>query len=970
MESALQQNIISAGTQMRTGGNKPFLITGDESIWYVLSGQVEVFIVDLADGEPAGARNYFCTVQPGELFWGTAPEDSPVEPGMLAVPAANTELIYFGRDVFSDLLAEEALHNEIANAVDPWVKGLSTGVSQDINPRKDVVIAADNQYTLEAGKNFKAGKGVVWCSFSKGTPIFIGVDEVEAVEDGACFPISSDSWMQALNELEFTTRTTRDVIAQGMLQQSVELFLQTALRCELLNRRFARVDEMNLINEQVEFKDNLRRKAYSHLASILQPEQRTTSLHHSDKVLNACRIIGDYLDVEIKPHPDTDKGETIIDPLSGIVKASKIKYRKVLLRGAWWKSAPVPLLAYLEEKHAPVALIPDSPSSFTMYDGDGKEQGKVTEENYQQFKFEAYEFYKPFPDRPISVTEMFKLGFERTGADLWRLAVFGMLAGLLGLAVPLMVGYLFDTVIPRTHMDTLYVVAAALAGAAIAIALFEVVRGVAMLRFQSKLDSQVQPAVWDRLLKLPVSFFQKYNSGDLASRAMGINRIRQLLSSNAIFSLLGLVFSSFNLAILFYYEAFIASIILAVIVVAISVTFIGKWYQLHYYRDITNLEGSIAGQVLQYISGILKLRAASAEVPAFTAWADKFSQQRNLQFKARNIEIYFDTLLMAVPLTLLLLLIVLAPVGDPSFTAGDFAAFYTAMAAFIGIMVRMNASLSEFIQVVPVYERLKPIIETPLEVDEAKTDPGEFAGNIEVSNISFAYNPQAPKALDNISVNIKPGEFVAFAGASGSGKSTLLKMMLGFITPNQGSILYDGKDLSTLDLGAVRNQIGVVLQNSKLMHGTIGSNIIGAKPLTLDDAWEAAETVGMKKEIKDLPMGMMTLISSGLSTFSGGQTQRLLLARAIASKPKVIFLDEATSALDNKTQEAVARNLENLQATRVVIAHRLSTIVNADRIYVMEHGQVVQQGTYEELVNVPGVFSDLVKRQIAEQSIL
>ena len=267
------------------------------------------------------------------------------------------------------------------------------------------------------------------------------------------------------------------------------------------------------------------------------------------------------------------------------------------------------------------------------------------------------------------------------------------------------------------------------------------------------------------------------------------------------------------------------------------------------------------------------------------------------------------------------------------------------------------------VQVVPLYERARPILEAPPEVDPAKAAPGDLSGEVELSHVSFRYQPDGPLILDDVSLHVKAGEFVAFVGPSGAGKSTIIRLLLGFESPASGSIYYDHEDLSGLDRQALRRQIGVVLQDGKLTPGDVFSNIVGSSPLTQDDAWEAARLAGLEEDIHDMPMGMQTVIGEGAATLSGGQRQRLMLARAVASRPRILLLDEATSALDNRTQADVSRGLERLKATRIVVAHRLSTVRNADCIYVIDGGRIVQSGRYEELVGQKGLFADLAKRQ-------
>jgi ABC-type bacteriocin/lantibiotic exporter with double-glycine peptidase domain len=300
-------------------------------------------------------------------------------------------------------------------------------------------------------------------------------------------------------------------------------------------------------------------------------------------------------------------------------------------------------------------------------------------------------------------------------------------------------------------------------------------------------------------------------------------------------------------------------------------------------------------------------------------------------------------------------------------STGMFLAFIAAFGSFVTSMFAMTGGLIGALSIVPLFERMRPILQAEPEVTHAKPDPGVLAGRLELSRVSFRYSSDTPVVLDDVTMHAQPGEFIAIVGPSGSGKSTLMRLLLGFERPLSGVVQYDGKDLWEFDLTAMRRQIGVVLQSSRLMSGDLFSNIAGSLPLTLDDAWQAARQAGIEQEIRAMPMGMHTVIPPGGGGLSGGQQQRVLIARAIAAKPRIMFLDEATSALDNRTQAVVSASLEALQATRVVIAHRLSTIVRADRIYAMEGGKVVQTGTYEELVARPGLFRDLAMRQLTGQ---
>jgi ATP-binding cassette subfamily C protein len=373
----------------------------------------------------------------------------------------------------------------------------------------------------------------------------------------------------------------------------------------------------------------------------------------------------------------------------------------------------------------------------------------------------------------------------------------------------------------------------------------------------------------------------------------------------------------------------------------------------------------LSGQVLQYITGITKIRVAGAESRAYERWASNFADQRRLQFRARRIENGLTTFSAVFPVVSMMVVFgLMTSYQDSVMSTGDFIAFTGAFGAFTSNLLGMTGAFVAVIMAVPMYEQARPILEAQTEVSESKAHPGSLSGEIEISQVTFRYDPEGTAVLDRVTLRAEPGEFVAFVGRSGSGKSTLLRLLLGFERPENGSIYFDGRDLSGLDIQAVRRQVGVVLQNGSVTTGDLFTNIAGSSRATMDDAWEAARMAGLDEDIRQMPMGMHTVVSDGGSTLSGGQRQRLMIARAVVNRPRLLFFDEATSALDNRTQALVSESLARLQSTRIVVAHRLSTIMNADRIYVLDNGRVVQSGTYASLLSEGGVFEELIRRQM------
>lgn len=299
-------------------------------------------------------------------------------------------------------------------------------------------------------------------------------------------------------------------------------------------------------------------------------------------------------------------------------------------------------------------------------------------------------------------------------------------------------------------------------------------------------------------------------------------------------------------------------------------------------------------------------------------------------------------------------------------SAAQFLACSTAFTIMLASMMQVTNSITSIVAVVPMLRRLKPVLTEPLEVYEDSAVPGELSGRIDINRLSFGYSEDAPPVMTDVSFSVEPGELVAIVGPSGCGKSTLLRLLLGFEKPTTGTILYDGQDLSSLDIAAVRRQCGVVLQSAKTPTGTIFKAIAGAQNFSIEEAWEAAEMAGLREDIEAMPMGMHTVLSES-ATLSGGQRQRLVIAQALIRRPRILFFDEATSALDNETQRMVTDSTKKLHATRIVIAHRLSTVLDADKVIVLSEGRVAECGSPGELLDDPNsIFRNLVRRQIPE----
>lgn len=707
-------------------------------------------------------------------------------------------------------------------------------------------------------------------------------------------------------------------------------------------------------------------KALSRFSQLFVSGASGQGFRSADPLLTAMARVCSSLDIQFSPPKMIFPGESSSeDQLQEVARNIGIRTRKVALADGWWKRDCGPLIGFTRDEGVPVALIRSSGNHYLAYT-DAGEAVKVTAFFAEQLRYFAYMLYRSFPDTPVSGRMLAKFGISGMGKDLYMVVQMGFVGSLLSLAVPVVTGVIFDAVIPQAQRNQLWLLCVALSLCALAAAVFNLTKRMALSRIESRMDQHIQGAVWDRLMKLPPSFFRQYSSGDLADRSMGISAIRQTFSDSVTESILASVFSVTSLALLFYYSFQLALVAIGLAIVAVTgITALGL-IQTHFQKRLAEQRGALAGKILDLVNCIAKFKIAGAEDRAFSRWAEAFFIQKAIILKTRmtaNIVHVFSEMFPLLASIVIFSMIMSSK--TLALSVGGFLAFFAAFTQFVSTLMSLSLSLIDISMTIPSYKRCRPILDALPERDSAKEHPGLLKGDIDVSGVSFRYSESAPAVVNDVSFRIAPGQFIAVVGTSGGGKSTLTRLLLGFEKPSAGCVFYDGKDLERLDVNQVRRQIGVVLQNGRLIAGDILSNIVGSLNLTIDHAWDAARLAGLEEDIKAMPMGMHTFLSEGGGNLSGGQRQRLLIARALINKPSILIFDEATSALDNRTQAIVNESLEALRVTRIVIAHRLSTIHKADKILVLDKGKLVESGSYDELMRQGGFFAELARRQVA-----
>ncbi|MFD7923529.1 NHLP bacteriocin export ABC transporter permease/ATPase subunit [Streptomyces sp. NPDC059740] len=682
----------------------------------------------------------------------------------------------------------------------------------------------------------------------------------------------------------------------------------------------------------------------------------------TDGAFAVCRVVAEDCGMRLTEPPRGVVVDPDADPVERVATAARIRTRAVRLAGRWWREDHGPLVGYRARSGAPVALLFRRGRYEAVNPATGS-RVRLDADAAGELEPRAVMLYRPLPDEPMTMWRLLRFSARGTGRDLRRLALAGLVTVALGSLVPVATGHVLGSLVPQAERGPIVQVALAVVLSAVVAAAFSLTENLTLLRLEGRLEGALQPAVWDRLLRLPTRFFAGRSTGELASAAMGVSAIRRVLSGVAPVVLQAGTIGVVNMALLLYYSVPLALAAVGMLVVIAGVfSALGLW-QVRWQRRLVEQENKLNNQAYQTLRGLPKLRVAAAESFAYAAWARGFARSRDLQQRAghiRNITVAVDAVYL--PLCSLLVFALLAGPARGTMSAAAFLTFQTAVTMLLQSATQLTNALVGVAAALPMFEQVKPILDAKPEVHGGSARPGVLSGAFAVRGLSFRYREDGPLVLDDVSFEVAPGEFVAVVGASGCGKSTLLRLLIGFETPTAGSVLYDGQDLSALDQAAVRRQCGVVLQDAQPLTGTILDCVRGAEPFTPEEVWEALALAGLAQDVQRMPMGLHTMIS-GSGAVSGGQRQRLVIAQALIRRPKILFLDEATSALDNETQRVVIESTRQLHASRLVIAHRLSTVMDADRVLVMADGSIVEQGPPAELMAAGGALYELARRQ-------
>ena len=718
------------------------------------------------------------------------------------------------------------------------------------------------------------------------------------------------------------------------------------------------------IKERLASDQEILEDSFLRLAGVVLDEKAAQRLQ--DERLIAKEALDSILKYyHEKPVEFPENVKNIGDQLDSVLRPTGLMIRDVELTEGWQYDAYGPMLGFFRESGNAVALIPNPLGAYWFSDPASGKMTVVTKKNAGLFETEAFCFYQSLPMKPLGIPDLILyMKNSISNSDFLQIAAATLVVTLVGTIEPKVYSLVTGKILMNKQASVLIGMMVFLVSAAFASQMLSMVRSLLMERINTKTSLAVEASVMMRILSLPVNFFRKFSSGELSSRAQSVNSLCTMLLDN--FMSVGLT-SLMSLIYIMQIFDFARVLVVPSIIIILSTVIIGivaSLMQIDISRRRMKITAEESGMAFAMLNGIQKIRLSGSEKRVFARWAQKYSEDARLQYNPPLFIKLNSVLVTAISLIGTIILYYLAVRYGVS--VSDYVGFNAAYGMVMGAFSSLSSIALSIAGIRPVLEMAEPILKAEPEVAADKEMVTKVSGSIEVSHVSFRYEENTPYVLKDLSLRIKAGEYVAIVGRTGCGKSTLIRLLLGFEKPETGAVYYDRRDLSSLDPRSLRKQIGVVIQNGQLFQGDIFSNItISAPQLTLAEAWEAAETAGIAQDIRDMPMGMQTVISEGQGGVSGGQKQRLMIARAIAPKPKILIFDEATSALDNKTQKQVSDALDRLKSTRIVIAHRLSTIKNCDRILVMDNGAIIEEGTYNELIDKKGAFAELVARQMA-----
>ena len=959
--------LAADGMAVPCAGNQPLDMGDPESVWIVETGAVDIFLTERLNGVEQTALQLLVHAGTSRLLPGVEPQTAETTLGLVARGLPGTVLRQIPVD---DLVGIHA--GELGTLVDAWIMDVSAALSRSLANQPPPNILLETGLLPESGRTFSTRRGVAWVQVpntSTGAGLYMDLVEVGGRDNAttAALPLTPASWLTLPLQMQLSMPISSDDLAvNGRLLPALTSFHALALETERINRMLAVVDQAHLEHATVTTRRVGETRARHQLLNVPVGGE-TRGIDDDDSPLaKALRTVGQHEGIRFR-WPQKSDMPNLPPELVDILDVSGVRGRRVQLGAIdrWWRGDSGAMLAFRSDGDAPVALLPGVLGQYRIYDPMTNRTTRVTEGCLRSLNGDAWQFYLSLGSNPVRTGDLLRMFGNGLSASLARFAATGLAGGLILLLPSVALGFIANHVIPAGEFGLLVSITTGLATLAVILALLHVLQGMALMRVEGRIASRIEAAFWDRLLRLPLGFLHQYTAGDRAMRGMTFQRLRDAVQGVAANNVLSIIFLLPALLVIFVYDVALGAVTSAFGLVALIVTVTLGLRQVSPYERMIRASHRLTGVLFQFINGISKLRIDGAEGSAYAVWAQHFGEQQRAELELGKHDAHLRSFGAALPLLAAAVLLAVMSLRDTAMLAiGDFLLVYAAFMLFVSGVIRLGASFSVIAAVGPELNQIRPFLAETPEAGDGREPVEYLGGDLAFDRVSFRYDPEGPMILDDVSIHARRGEFIAIAGHSGSGKSTLFRLALGLNEPDSGTVYYDGRDLRQLNVQQLRRKLGAVPQKADLHPQDLWDNIAAnLDHITAEDVWKAAHSASVSDEIAQMPMQMLTCVGDNQSVMSGGETQRITIARALARNPSILLLDEATNFLDNENQARVMSHLANLPVTRIVIAHRLSTLRQADRIYVLDSGKIVECGSYEELNTARGVFHELVRRQ-------
>jgi ABC-type bacteriocin/lantibiotic exporter with double-glycine peptidase domain len=930
--------------------------------WLVAAGEVALFIQRPASGPAAeGARRYLGTIPAGGMICGLGTDDLGATP--IAVGTAETRLTVLDP---AALLAEEGGARKLADAVHLWTRALAEGIARPMlpRPRADLALAEGGPVLRpRAGMTVAARGRPVWARLEGGSFLLFGLERLEGL-----VPLPAEAWLTG-GAGTVAPVPAEAAVAEAGWDAGLAAFNEACLNALPSALALDAADEINRLRLRSSRDAETEAEQAASFGAILGVETEEAPAADGDPLMPVFRLVAAEFGLRAKrPIRVRRLDVDAVPTLDELARATGLRLRPVRLEHVWWTEDQGPLLARLKDG-TPVALLRRR-GRYVMH-AAGAAPRPVDPALAELFAPVAQAPLMPLPAKKLTLMDLITAGMERTFADGTTIVVLLLIGAALGQAVPLATGVAFSLLIPGGHLPELAQLGLALALVAAVAWIAKIGGEIARARIEARAGPALHAAIWDRVLRLPLATFTRQTVGETSARATAAANIAMQLRAFGFILTTAVATILSSLVIMLVAQPLPAMIAVGMLLVQVAVANLFGWLQARAFATGEALSGLADAMVFQIVSGLVKLRLAGAEARAQGVWAHRFAEMRRRMTAARRISNGYDAFAAGFAVfstAAAFLVIAMLQRVEPGEPPPSLASVMTFIAAY-GLMVAAGTQLARAMFglwfLLPSVKFITPLLEQIPEKEDGKVDPGRLSGTVEISNLAFRYPGAEAPVLAGLTLRVEAGEFVAIVGRSGAGKSTLVRLMLGLEEPVSGAIYYDGQDLRGLDAAVLRRQVATVLQSGRVPPGSIRDAVRGLMEVDDRAVWAALDRAALAADIRAMPMGLETMLTDASRVLSGGQVQRLLLARAFVQKPAVLIMDEATSALDNTTQRATMRAVRELPATRIVIAHRLSTIRHADRIIVLDGGRIAEMGSFDQLLARKG---GIFHRQYAEEA--